>query len=213
MQTIFIIGAGSGLGNGVAEEFARHGFKIVLMSRNAKHLAAYAAQFAAKGFALETYVLDVSDFAATATALRTAQDLYGIPDVLFYNVANTTKDDPIKRSAQMLMDHYATDVAGAYNCIQCIATQEFSAKKGAILITGGGLALKPYLDYLPLSLDKAALRAMVQALAPHLEQQGIYLGTVQITGAIGSNEHFAASTIARIFWQLYQQRNCNEIIY
>ena len=78
----------------------------------------------------------------------------------------------------MLMEHYATDVAGAYNCIQCIATKEFAAKKETILLTGGGLARNPYIDYLPLSLDKAALRAMVQALAPHLEQQDIYLGTV-----------------------------------
>lgn len=61
----------------------------------------------------------------------------------------------------------------AYNVIKLPVTEEFAAKKGAILITGGGLALQPYIDYLPLSMDKAALRAMVQTLASSLKERGI----------------------------------------
>lgn len=65
-------------------------------------------------------------------------------------------------------------VAGAYNCIKLADTAEFAEKHGAILITGGGLALQPYAGYLPLSMDKAALRAMVQALTSVLNDKGIY---------------------------------------
>ena len=36
MKTIFVIGAGRGPGNGVAEKFGREGFKGVLISRNKK---------------------------------------------------------------------------------------------------------------------------------------------------------------------------------
>ena len=78
---------------------------------------------------------------------------------------------------------------------------------------GGGLALQPYIDYLPLSMDKAALRAMVQALAPSLKERGIYIGTVQVTGRIGSNEHFSPKTIAEKFWELYERQETHEIVY
>lgn len=62
-------------------------------------------------------------------------------------------------------------------------------------------------------MDKAALRAMVQALAPVLKDKGIYLGTVQVTGVIGSNDHFSPKSIAEEFWKLYKSQATHEIIY
>ncbi len=212
-KMIFVIGAGSGLGNGVAEKFARQGFKLVLMARNEERLAGYAAYFADKGYDAETKMVDVTDFSAFAQTFQTAVQEYGTPNVVFYNVGITAPDDKSKLDAQTLVDHYIADVAGAYNVIKLAVTEDFAAKKGAILVTGGGLALQPYIDYLPLSMDKAALRAMVQALAPSLKERGIYIGTVQVTGRIGSNEHFSPKTIAEKFWELYERQETHEIVY
>ena len=94
-----------------------------------------------------------------------------------------------------------------------IDTEEFAKKNGAILITGGGLGIYPFAGYLPLSMDKAALRAMVQALSPVLAEKGIYIGTVQVTNTIGSNEKYAPKTIAEEFWKLYTDRDKFEIVY
>ena len=111
------------------------------------------------------------------------------------------------------MNRYRVDVVGAYNTVRLLDTEDFAKKNGAILVTGGGLALQPYAEYLPLSMDKAALRAMVQALSPVLQAKGIYIGTVQVTGVIGSNEHFAPKSIAEEFWKLYTERKHTEVIY
>lgn len=212
-KVIFVIGAGRGLGNGVAEKFGREQFKVVLMSRSEQRLSEYAAEFSSKGIEVFTQAADVTKFDEFARVFKAAVDAHGTPDVLFYNVGITTADDESTRSAQTLVDHYIADVAGAYNCLKLLDTEEFAAKRGAFLITGGGLALQPYAAYLPLSMDKAALRAMVQALAPELASKGIFLGTVQVTGMIGSNEHFAPSTIAEEFWKLCTERLVHEIIY
>lgn len=212
-KMIFVIGAGSDLGNGVAEKFARQGFKLVLMARNEERLAGYAAYFADKGYDAETKMVDVTDFSAFAQTFQTAVQEYGTPNVVFYNVGITAPDDKSKLDAQTLVDHYIADVAGAYNVIKLAVTEDFAAKKGAILVTGVGLALQPYIDYLPLSMDKAALRAMVQALAPSLKERGIYIGTVQVTGRISSNEHFSPKTIAEKFWELYERQETHEIVY
>lgn len=210
---MFVIGAGTGLGNGVAEKFGREGFKVVLVSRNEKNLTAYAERFVAEEIEVDTQVGDVTRFEEFGQIFSSLVEKHGTPDVLFYNVGITTPDDKNSRDAQTLVDHYVADVAGAYNCIRLVDTAEFAAKKGAILITGGGLALQPYADYLPLSMDKAALRAMVQALTPVLSEKGIYIGTVQVTGAIGSNEYFAPKTIAEKFWEMYTRRSIHEIVY
>ena len=212
-RTIFVVGAGSGLGNGVARKFAQEGFKVVLMARREENLAGFTDEFAQEGYEAAKKAVDVTDFSSFAARFAEAVKEHGTPDVLFYNVGITAPDDKEKLDAKTLVEHYIADVAGAYQTVKLVCTEDFGAKAGAILITGGGLALQPYIDYLPLSMDKAALRAMVQALAPLLNEKGIYIGTIQITGRIGSNDHFAPKTIAEKFWELYSKRETNEIVY
>jgi len=183
------------------------------MARSEEHLKEYAADFAAKGIEVHIQAADVADSGAFAQIFRKVVETYGTPDVLFYNVGITVADAEVELTTQTLVDRYAVDVAGAYNCIQLVNMEEFAAKKGVILITGGGLALEPYADYLPLSMDKAALRAMVQALSPVLKEKGIYIGTVQVTGVIGSNDFFAPKTIAEEFWKLYTEQETFEIVH
>ena len=212
-KTIVVVGAGKGLGNGVAEKFGNNDFRVVLIARNEEHLKEYAAEFTAKGIEVYTRVADAADFDSFAKTFNEVVETYGTPDVLFYNVGITVADAEVEINAQTIVERYAIDVAGAYNCIKLVDTEEFAEKNGAILVTGGGLALQPYAGYLPLSMDKAALRAMVQALSPVLKEKGIYIGTVQVTGVIGSNDHFAPKTIAEEFWKLYTEQETFEIVH
>lgn len=212
-KTIVVIGAGKGLGNGVAEKFGNNDFRVILMSRSEENLKKYADEFTAKGIEVYTQAADTADFEGFTKIFNEVVDKYGTPDVLFYNVGITVADGEVEINGTTLIDRYTVDVVGAYNCIQLVDTKEFAEKNGTILITGGGLALQPYAGYLPLSMDKAALRAMVQALTPVLNEKGIYIGTVQVTGTIGSNEYFSPKTIAEEFWKLYSKKEISEIVH
>ena len=44
-KNIVIAGAGSGMGNHIAEVFGKHGFQVFLLARNRKHLTEYEEQF------------------------------------------------------------------------------------------------------------------------------------------------------------------------
>lgn len=212
-KTIFVIGAGKGLGNSVAKIFAQNDFRIVLISRNKKNLSNNSEEFKANGFEVYTKAADVSDFQNFKKIFEELIQQYSTPDVLFFNVGVTVADKDVKLSPELFVERYKTDVISAYNCIELVNTKEFQDKKGTILITGGGLAINPYYGYLPLSMDKAALRAMVKAYSPILKEKGVYIGTVQITGTIGADEKFAPDNIAKIYWKLYQQKSTEEIIY
>ena len=212
-KTIFVIGAGKGLGNSVAKIFAQNDFRIVLISRNEKNLSNYSEEFKANGFEVYTKATDVSDFQNFKKTFEELIQQYSTPDVLFFNVGVTVADKDVKLSPELFSERYKTDVISAYNCIELVNTKEFQDKKGTILITGGGLAINPYYGYLPLSMNKAALRAMVKAYSPILKEKGVYIGTVQITGTIGADEKFAPDNIAKIYWKLYQEKTTEEIIY
>ena len=214
-KTIFVVGAGKGLGNAVARKFGAEDFRVVLMCRNAEHLAEYQRELQAAGVEAETQVADAADQAALAAAMQQAVQTYGVPDVLFYNVGITAPDAYVSGgiSANVMEQRYQVDVLGAYTCIQQVLGEEFSRKQGAILITGGGLAMYPNAAFLPLSVDKAALRAMVLALYPVCKEQNVFLGTVQICDTIGGSEKYMPERIAEQFWNLYWNRTDAEIVY
>ena len=210
-KTIFTIGAGRRLGNAVARKFASNGFHAVLMSRNAEHLDEYRREFAADGFQIDTLT---ADRASLDEAMKSAIERFGVPDVLFYNVGITGADrDAGVVDAELMMRRYAADVAGAYSCVSRVMGDEFSRKNGAILITGGGLSIYPNAEYLPLSMDKAALRAMVLALHPVYKERNVYIGSVQVRDVIGGSEKYMPDRIAELFWKMYQERKEAEIVY
>ncbi len=53
-KTAIIVGAGKGLGNAIAKEFAKHNFKIVLIARNEAKLQSYKKDFENEG--IQTYI-------------------------------------------------------------------------------------------------------------------------------------------------------------
>ena len=214
MKTIFVIGAGKGLGNSTGRKFGANGFRVVLMSRNEASLKEYERSFRAEGIDVHSKVIDVTDNEGTSRVLSEAVSEFGTPDVLLYNVGITRPDSDEAGGidAEILKAHYQSDVIGAYNCIQNISTDEFAHKNGAILITGGGLAMYPSADYLPLSMDKAALRAMVQALHPMMKERGIFLGLLTVCNVIAQDSSCAPEILAEKYWQQYAERKDWEVI-
>lgn len=132
--------------------------------------------------------------------------------MLVYNVGITTPDaQPLDESE--VLRHFKADVLGAFSCIKAVATDEFTEKKGTILLTGGVAAVSPFPGYTCLAIDKAALRGLTLAMHNELDPKGIFVGTVMVCGVIGGNEHFAPANIAEKYWQMYQERKDWEVRY
>lgn len=212
-KTIVVVGAGQGLGNHVAKRFGKEGFRVILMARNEQALKAYAQEFTAEGIETCIHVVDAARTETLTEALLWVKGTFGAPEVLVYNVGITTPDGSGQMDSEELMHRYQVDVAGAYHCIRQVTDEEFGQKNGAIILTGGGLALYPSAAYLPLSLDKAALRTLVYALHEDLKARGIFLGTVTVCGAIGGDGFFAPSRIAESYWKMYCERGACETVY
>lgn len=212
-KTVIVVGAGRGLGNHIAEEFAKHDFRVALIARRKQALEEYQQEFRAKG--IETFICpaDAADKKSLESALHKVKGQFGTADALVYNVGITTLDADITVDADLLVERYKVDVAGAYHCIQLIATDEFAEKNGAILLTGGKLATEPHFAYLPLSMDKAALRAMAYAMYPELKKKGIFIGMVSVMGGIVPGTHFTPERIAEKYWELYESRMECEVAY
>ena len=211
-KTIVVVGAGQGLGNHVAERFAQEDFRVVLVARRSEALAEYKQEFESKGYEVSTVACDVTDAESVKTAFGKIHAEVGTPNVLVYNVGITSPDEqPL--TEQDIIRHFTADVVGAYSCIKAVVTDEFAAKKGAILLTGGVACLSPFPGYLCLAMDKGALRGLALAMHNELAPRGIFVGTVMVCGIVGGNEHFAPANIAEKYWQMYQERKDWEVRY
>lgn len=213
-KTIYIIGAGPGLGNHIAKKFGKKDFRVVLMARNEKSLENYKIEFEKMNIETYIYPVDVSKDSSFIEAMNNVQLKVGTPNVVVYNVGITTLDEKVYINSSLLLERYQLDVVSGFNCIDYLrGNEEFKSKNGTIIFTGGGVALKPSPKFLPLSMDKAALRAMVYALHDELKKEGIFLGLITICGGIKQNTHFDPSLIADKYWEMFMSRKEFEIIY
>ncbi|WP_084164743.1 SDR family NAD(P)-dependent oxidoreductase [Skermanella stibiiresistens] len=197
-KSIIIVGAGSGIGQAVAERFGREGWSVVLIARNADRLSAIVAELETQGIRAFALPADASRPEAIRAALAEAERLTGKLTVVHFNAAVVRQQDLFSMSDDEVVSDLAINVAAGLHTIRA-AVERFGDAGGTILVTGGGLALAPHADYASLGLGKAALRNVVEGLAAPLASRGtrIRLATVATLVDPGSKE---AADVADILW-------------
>lgn len=203
MNGLFVgIGAGAGMGVTTAARFAREGFDVVLAARQASKLEQFAEKIRKEtGRSVAAVSLD----ATNAKAVEQLSDRLGeAVGVLHYNAAAMQKTDIFETPLETMTSNLRVDVGGALTAIKCFAPQMEKRGTGTILLTGGGFALYPSAEYLTLSIGKAGIRCMTEALSPQLSARGIHIATLMVTKMVspGSDEATAA---ANAFWNLHSE--------
>ncbi len=215
METAVIVGAGKGMGNHIAERFAREGFRVVLIARRENLVKEYVSDFHAKGYDVSGMAADASNFSQMHSAFQEIHRKYGSVEVLVYNAAFVRGGEVTSVSATECLQHFAVDVAGAVCCVNEVLPFMRKRQKGAILFSGGQFGIFPNAnpDFACISMDKAALRQYVQMLNEALKGSGIYAGIVNIMGIVDSNEYFSPERIADAYWELYTGQKDFECMY
>jgi NAD(P)-dependent dehydrogenase (short-subunit alcohol dehydrogenase family) len=215
-KTLIIVGAGKGLGNAVAKEFAFHDFRVVLVARNVERLQGYVEEFTQLGFEASYKVADAAKPETLTQAIRETEAEFGTPDALVYNVGITVPDGDRPITSELLLERYQVDAVSAYHAATVVATEEFAKKKGVIIFTGGGFAktFQPITFLKPLCIDKAALNAMNIILHHEMEPRGIFVGSILVSGVIDPQDpKYAPAVIAKEYWKMYVERNEYEVAY
>lgn len=86
-QTVLVTGGGTGLGKGMAVEFARLGANIAIVSRKPEHRAAGVAAMEALGAKAVGVAVDIRQPDEIATAFDTIEETLGPVSVVINNAA------------------------------------------------------------------------------------------------------------------------------
>lgn len=200
--TTIIVGTGPGLGAALAERFGRDGGAVGLIARRKDPLLALADTLRVKGIDACWHVADAADETALRTAIRTLEAKIGPCSTLIYNAAVLRPGLPLETDSLTVRAEFEVNVLGALVAAQSVAPGMIARGTGAILFTGGGLALEPYPEWTSLALGKSALRSLAFSLHKDLAPKGINVCMVQICGLIEPGGPFDPARIAGEYWRI-----------
>jgi NAD(P)-dependent dehydrogenase (short-subunit alcohol dehydrogenase family) len=173
-RSIFITGASSGIGEGLAVEFARRGYAIAIAARRVERLDALAARLPGLGAAaVLPLALDVTDFGSIDAALGRAASEFGRLDVVVVN-AGVGYSLPVGRGkfdqARRTID---TDLTGAIATIE-FALPRLRAQGGGQIVAITSVAGSRGMPFMgAYSAAKAGLHRYVQALRAEVHHEPI----------------------------------------
>ncbi|MFJ4617472.1 SDR family NAD(P)-dependent oxidoreductase [Streptomyces sp. NPDC088812] len=203
MPGAVIIGAGPGVGQSVARRFAREGLPVALVARSERTLEAVTDAVALSGTPVTAVAADSTDAPALRSALDTAIDAFGLPDVVVYNAAAVRPDALGELSVRAHLDTWAVNVVGAITAAAHVLPAMAERGNGSFLITGGMPEPKP--QYVSLSLGKAGVRTLVTLLDDQYGESGVHVATVTIDGPVAPGTAFDPDAIAEHYWRLHTQ--------
>jgi short-subunit dehydrogenase len=202
LQRLLIIGAGPGVGGGIARRFGRGGYRVTLLARSTDGVGKLADALADTGAVVDTLTADAGDpedLRAVLTAVYASADA---PGLVVYNAAQGAPDSLLPSDVRDLHRAYDVDVVGAVVATQVAAPAMRAAGGGTILFTGGGFADYPVPALATLSLGKAALRSAATILGAELAETPVRIATVTIAGQVVPGTPFDPDRIAERYWQI-----------
>lgn len=218
-RTIIVCGHGPGISDAVARKFGKEGFSVAIVARNGERLAAAAGALGQAGVTAKAFPCDLGNPDAVRAMVREARAALGPIAVVHWNAYTGGAGDLTTSKPEELRGVLDVAVHGMIAAVQ-EALPDLKQEKGAVLVTGGGLAFyDPKVDGMAvgwgamgLAVSKAAQHKAVGLLSQKLAPEGVYVGEVVVLGMVKGtafdhgNATLEPSTIADRFWEMHQGR-------
>ncbi|MGE0387177.1 MAG: SDR family NAD(P)-dependent oxidoreductase [Gammaproteobacteria bacterium] len=211
-RVLTIVGAGKGISNAVAHRFAREGYDVGLVARNVGKLAPTVEAVRGLGRRCAVASADAADAPALRAAIAALEGELGPTQVLLFNAANIRQGLLLDEDADSLTADFRANVAAVLTAVRAVVD---AMRPGAasILVTGGGLAMHVMPQWASLGVSKVALRGFTDNLRHVLDERGIFVGTLQVCGAVdGGDPQYASDHLAGEFWRMHVARGPWEIV-
>ena len=173
-STVFVTGAGTGLGKAIASEFARLGASIVIASRKDEHLEAGVAAIEALGAKAKAVRCDIREPEAIAAAFDEAEAAFGLPDVLINNAAANfpvPSEDMSPNAWRTVVD---ITLNGTFFCCREFGRRHMSAgTPGSIVNIGASYAWTGGPGFAHSAAAKAGVKNLTESLAVEWGPYGI----------------------------------------
>lgn len=173
-KTALVTGAGSGIGQAIAQLFARQGAFVWIVDRDAAAGRATVASITASSGQADFAELDVSDPAAVAVVAGRITSL----DLLVNNAGIGHVGSLLGTTAADLDRLYAVNVRGTFNLCHAFVPGMLERGRGSVINLASIAGVIGVRDRLAYTMTKHAIVGLTQALALDHSHTGVRFNTI-----------------------------------
>ncbi|MCH2410248.1 SDR family NAD(P)-dependent oxidoreductase [Myxococcota bacterium] len=215
-----IIGAGEGLGCSLAKKFSLMGFALGLVSRSesGSRAALKVSRDVAGEKNAEYFKADASDPPSIESACLEAEERFGNPGVLLYNVSGYyARKSPLELDYSELELNYREEVLGALAAAKAIIPGMILRQAGTVIYSSATAAFRGSSTNPLYSLGKFGLRSLSQSLAKAYSKKGVHVAHVRLDCVLDTpsikksypdfdrEKMSSTDDVAETYWWIHQQ--------
>ena len=168
-RTALVTGAALRVGRTIAMRLAARGARVAVhYGRSAAAASALVAELRAGGGAGEAFAADLTDAGAVVALAERVTAQLGPVDVLVNNASIYERTPFAELDVRAWDRHLAVNLRAPYLLALHLGRAMRAREAGKIVNIGDAGARRPYRDYLPYSVSKAAVIALTEGLAMEL---------------------------------------------
>jgi NAD(P)-dependent dehydrogenase (short-subunit alcohol dehydrogenase family) len=181
-----IVGAGDGLGAGLARAFAAEGLSVVVTRRprNLERLEELAASIRATGGTAHAMGLDAREEADVVALVDRIEREIGPLEVLCFNIGANVRFSITETTHQVWSKVWQMAADAGFLAGREAARAMLPRGRGTIIFTGATASLRGREGFAAFAGAKHALRALAQSMARELGPRGIHVAHVIVDGMI-----------------------------
>lgn len=179
-KTIFLTGASSGIGEGLAIALAKRGAVIGLVARRREMLEDLAGRCENAGGTARVYPVDVTDAVALAVAAEEFRDEFGRVDIMIANAGIGGNDEKTRNydpeSVKKVID---INLLGAVNAVHAVVPHMIRRESGHLVAISSLAGLRGLPKSAAYSASKAGMTAFFESVRLDVAVKGISVTIIQ----------------------------------
>ena len=179
-KVVFLTGASSGIGEGLALAMAARGANLGLVARRQDHLEKLAMACEAKGGKATIFPVDVTDAEAVQAAADGMRREFGHIDILIAN-AGIGGNDPETRAykPEAVKNVIDTNLMGAVNCVHAVVPQMLERGSGQLVAISSLAGIRGLPKSAAYSASKAGMTMFFESVRLDMIGKGIDVTIIQ----------------------------------
>jgi short-subunit dehydrogenase len=168
-----VTGASTGIGAALARELARRGFAVGLIARRVELLEQLAAEIRGAGGTAAAASADVTDRAATTTAVQALEAALGPCDLLVANAGSGNPTPAVRLPVDTILDTMRLNYDGVVHAVFAALPGMLERRRGHVAVVSSVAGFRGLPTHGGYCASKAAVSTLFESLRPELAAAGI----------------------------------------
>ena len=177
-QVAIVTGGGTGIGRGIALEFAKAGADVVVASRRLSVLEEVGREVTVLGKRSLAVQTDISRKTDVDNLVQRVMDEFGVIDILVNNAGTTVRASLLEHSEEDWDTVLDTNLKGYYLCSQAVGRRMVEQKKGNIINIASIMGVKAAPGRASYCVSKAGVVMLTRVLALELVDYNIRVNAI-----------------------------------